>query len=374
MRAHLTDVSVRALKPATEQYRVWDTKTPGFGVAVNGRTKSWIVMYGAQRVLKVLGRYPDLPLSDARKKALVHLGTQPEPTRAPRFADAVQEFLAQHYAGKRPRVRSEAKRHLESHFVPAFGQKILTSISDGDIGRQLATLSHVPSEQLHAFRVLRTLLRWCTRPPRRYLRHSPLDGYEAPSQDRKGKRILTDEELTKVWQAATGERGALVRLLILWGARNGEVARIRRSWIENSVLTIPGEYTKNHRDHAIPLLPMALAILDAQPETGDYFFPGHWDCETHFQDGSWGKLKKEIAERSGVKGWQMRDIRRTFRSNLPKIGVSRDLAERLLNHVSGTRNELDEIYDRYDYLDEKRQALAKWEAKLAALMPLKAAA
>ena len=70
----------------------------------------------------------------------------------------------------------------------------------------------------------------------------------------------------------------------------------------------------------------------------------------------------------------MRDIRRTFRSNLPKIGVSRDLAERLLNHVSGARNELDEIYDRYDYLDEKRQALARWEARLAALMPQKLAA
>src|SRR3982074_2953879 len=116
MRAHLTDVSVRALKPAAKQYRVWDTKTPSFGVAVNGRTKSWIVMYGTQRVLKVLGRYPDLPLSDARKKALVHLGTQPPQTRAPRFANAVQEFLEQHYADKRPHVKSEAKRHLERHF------------------------------------------------------------------------------------------------------------------------------------------------------------------------------------------------------------------------------------------------------------------
>jgi integrase len=166
----------------------------------------------------------------------------------------------------------------------------------------------------------------------------------------------------------------MVRLLILWGARNGEVARIRRSWVEDSVLTIPGEFTKNHRDHAIPLLPMAKAILDAQPETGDYFFPGHWDVETHFQDGSWTKLKKEIEKRSGVKDWQLRDIRRTFRSNMPKLGVSRELAEILLNHVTGTRNELDEIYDRYDYIDEKREALRKWEAKVASLIPLRIAA
>jgi hypothetical protein len=70
--------------------------------------------------------------------------------------------------------------------------------------------------------------------------------------------------------------------------------------------------------------PFVIALAFAAP-------PGRWDFGAHFQDGSWGKLKREIAERSGVQGWQMRDIRRTFRSNLPKIGVSRDLAERLLN-------------------------------------------
>jgi hypothetical protein len=46
----------------------------------------------------------------------------------------------------------------------------------------------------------------------------------------------------------------------------------------------------------------------------------------------------------------------------------------LINHVTGTRNELDEIYDRYDYIEEKCRALARWEAKLKALLPLQVAA
>jgi integrase len=369
----LTDLSIRALK-ADAQTDYWDTKMPGFGIRVGKRAKTFMVKKDNRRIN--VGRYPDMSLADAKREGrriMAETSAPPRP-RNVKFAEAVKEFIEQHYADKRPRVRAEAKRLLENHFGSAFDQKDLTSITDEDIGDQLANLAHVPSEQLHAFRALRTFLRWCIRPPRRYLPHSPLEGYEAPSQDRKGKRILSDDELMKVWEASEGQYGAMVRLLVLWGARNGEVARTRRSWIENGVLTIPGEFTKNHRDHAIPLLPMALAILEAQPNTGDFYFPGHWDFETHFQDGSWGKLKREIAKRSGVQGWQMRDIRRTFRSNLPKIGVSRDLAERLLNHVSGTRNELDEIYDRYDYLDEKRQALARWEARLAALMPLKVAA
>jgi len=55
------------------------------------------------------------------------------------FTDIDREDVAGLRADKRPRVKSEAKRHLESHFIPIFGQKILTSITDGEIGRQLAT-------------------------------------------------------------------------------------------------------------------------------------------------------------------------------------------------------------------------------------------
>jgi hypothetical protein len=93
MRAHLTDVSVRAFAASDKQVKVWDTKTPGFGVRINGRTKSWIVMYGQARTLKVLGRYPELSLADARKQALVYLGAQPNPSpraRRTRYARLVR--------------------------------------------------------------------------------------------------------------------------------------------------------------------------------------------------------------------------------------------------------------------------------------------
>jgi len=175
--------------------------------------------------------------------------------------------------------------------------------------------------------------------------------------------------LVKVWNACEGQFGAMVRLLILWGTRNGETGRLRRDWIDGDVLTIPGAFTKNGRAHAIPLLPMAKAVLDEQPERGDFFFPGRLLSETHFNDGSWGKFKKALEKRSGVRNWQLRDLRRTFRSNMAKLKIRREIAEQLLNHVTGAnRNELDEIYDRYDYLDEKREALEKWENRLHGLI------
>ena len=161
----------------------------------------------------------------------------------------------------------------------------------------------------------------------------------------------------------------MIRLLILWGARNGEVSRIMRTWIEKGVITIPGEHTKNGRDHAIPLLPMARAVLAEQRSNSAYFFPGRQNADTHFADGSWGKPKGRLDKRAGVTGWQLRDIRRTFRSSMPKLGVRREIAERLLNHVSGkNKSELDEIYDRYEYIAEKRQALQKWEQHVTDLL------
>lgn len=373
MKTVLTDLSVRALKaPARNATTVWDKNSPvGVRVTQNG-IKTFIVMIGSGR-RRAIGRTNVLTLVEARAEAKRILAEKTlgitKKVANVKFVAAVQNFLDENYKGKSPRSRHEAKRLLENHFLPAFRHANLPDITDDEIGKQLKRLSHVPSEQLHAFRVMRAFLRWCTRPPRRYISHSPLEGYEAPSEDKKGTRILTDNELVKVWRACEGSFGSMVRLLILWGTRNGETGRLQRAWIEDKLLTIPGEFTKNGRAHAIPLLPLANSILKEQPNRSDYFFPGRWDVDTHFNDGSWGKYKQEIENCSGVKNWQLRDLRRTFRSNLAKLRVPREIAELLLNHVTGAnKNELDEIYDRYDYLDEKREALAKWEARLKSLL------
>ena len=359
-----TDLSVRSLKPGT----YFDTKTPAFGMRVGTHRRTWIVLKGARSTKLKLGHYPQLPLSEARKQALIALGSPYAPKETGiTFAVAVPIFLEEHYKDKKPRTKSEAARLLGR--FPQLQKKPLPEISDDDIKRQLDTLSGVPSEQLHAFRAMRTMFRGCTRPPHRYIQHSPLEGYAPPSEDRKGDRILTDRELAKIWRDCEGPFGAMIRLLILWGTRNGETARTKRSWIEDELLTIPGAFTKNGRSHSIPLLSMAKKILAEQPAEGNYYFTGNRGADSHFNDGSWGKLKIELDKKSKVTNWQVRDLRRTFRSNMAKLGISREICEVLLNHVTGAnKNQLDEIYDRYDYLSEKRDALSKWEQRLECIL------
>jgi hypothetical protein len=370
----LTDLSVRAIKPpARGQVTVWDKNSPVGVRASVGGSKSFVVMVGSgQR--KVIGRVGIVSLAEARAEAKRILAEKTlgltKVVSAINFETAVVLFLEDNYKNARGRrTKSEAKRLLEKHFVPPFRKCPLSDITDHDIGVQLAKLSTTPSAQLHAFRTLRTMLKWCTRPPRRYIPHSPLEGYQAPSNDKKRTRILTDAELVKVWNAADDEHGGIVRLLILWGTRSGETVRLQRTWVEDGFVTIPGDYTKNGRAHAIPLLSMAKAILGRQVSNSAYFFPGRLLTDEHFKDGSWSKVKRALDKKSGVKDWQIRDLRRTFRSNMAKLRVRREIAEILLNHVTGAnKNDLDEIYNRYDYLDEKREALEKWETRLQELL------
>jgi hypothetical protein len=110
---------------------------------------------------------------------------------------------------------------------------------------------------------------------------------------------------------------------------------------------------------------LASTILNERPDAGDHYFPGRYSNETHLTAGALNRMKREVQEDSGTSGWQLRDIRRTFRSNMARLKVPREVCEVLINHAPPV---LDEIYDRYDRLDEKREALAKYEAFLLALL------
>src|SRR5437868_10006810 len=234
-QVHLTDLSVRALEGSKCYISYMDTRTPGFGVRVGLRSKTWIIVRGKSRERVTIGRYPDLSLAEARAEAKRLLSTAPEPKVVSiTFADARKKYLEQNYRTSKSRWPALVKRLLTKHFK-GFDREQLADISDDDIRKALDKLADRPSEQLHAFRAIRALLKWCCRPPRRWLRHSPMEGYEAPGTQRKGTRILTDDELKAVWNASGEGSRQVFRLLILWGTRNAETTGIKRKWSKDGV-------------------------------------------------------------------------------------------------------------------------------------------
>ena len=47
-----------------------------------------------------------------------------------------------------------------------------------------------------------------------------------------------------------------------------------------------------------------------------------------------------------------------------RLGVTKDIRARILNHVDGAHSVTDAVYNQHEFLTEKRAALQLWEAEL----------
>jgi integrase len=367
-KAHLTDIVVQRLKlPGT----YFDATTPAFGIRVGKHRKAWIVMRGRERVRTRIGHYPSLSLAEARKQAHKLLGEEPEKKSSLTFEQARAKYFEVHTPKLKPRTRHEAERLLNRHF---HWRKKLADITADDIASAVEAI-RAPSEAWHAFKEVRTFFRWCVP---RYIKHAPTEGLKSPSKYIPRKRVLTPIELKSVWVAAgrAGHPfGTIIRLLILTGQRYGEIVSLRREYINTSERTITLPETKNGRQHTFPFGQMAADILETVPRlnTTALLFPGR-DPQEPWK-GS-GKAKFYLERHPPIRPWTLHDLRRSASTTWASLKVPPHIVERLLNHQLGTLQSggiitaVAEIYNCHLYLDEMRDAVAKYEAYLSGLLPL----
>ena len=171
-------------------------------------------------------------------------------------------------------------------------------------------------------------------------------------------RILTDDELGRIWLAAenAGPFGGVVRLLLLTAQRRAKVIRMRWAEIsDDGTWTIAKESREKGTAGAIALPEQALAIIHAQPCYGDnpFVFAGRGLA---VPIGGISKFKAALDRAAGVSGWKLHDLRRTARSLMARAGITSEHAERTLGHALGG---IEGTYDRYDYRGEKASALER---------------
>ena len=135
---------------------------------------------------------------------------------------------------------------------------------------------------------------------------------------------------------------------------------MRRSQIVDECWHLSREDTKNKQLHIVPLSQQALTIVDQLLEKDGEFLIKTGRTGDKPVNG-FSKAKVQLDRLSGVTDWKFHDIRRTIATNLSKLGVDRFLLQRVMNH---TDKSVTKIYDRYSYLEEKRDALQKWADKL----------
>jgi integrase len=198
---------------------------------------------------------------------------------------------------------------------------------------------------------------------REYLDSNPAAAVKKRKIEASRDRVLSDDELRAIWQAAdrlSDPSRALAKAWILTGQRRDEVRCMawREVDLSRAVWTLPAARNKGKRDHEIPLPPAMVALLDALPRRGRPVF-----TTDGLKPYAGQKRLKAILDReSGVKGWTFHDIRRTVSTGMAALHVAQDAIDRVLNHAKGT---LAGTYNRHEYLEAKRAALEAWAKRVA---------
>src|SRR5262249_17316317 len=190
---------------------------------------------------------------------------------------------------------------------------------------------------------------------------NPVIGTPRPSEGEPRERVLDDLEIAAIWRACgDDDYGRIVRLLILLGARRAEVGGMERPEIdlERGTWTLPAARSKNGRAHTLPLMPMALGIIEGVRRIvgRDKLFGVRADRGF----STWAQDKRGLDTRSGVANWTIHDVRRSVATRLADLGVAPHVIEAILGHVSGHKRGVAGIYNRSSYEREVRAALALW--------------
>jgi integrase len=280
----------------------------------------------------------------------------------------------------------EAKRDLERDALRKWRSRPVASISrrdvidliDGIVERGAGVQAN------RTLTRLRALFDWAIDKER--LAILPADRMKQPTQERARDRVLSDDELRWLWQACDvvgSPFGPLVRLLVLTAQRRDEVASMTWSEIslDRRVWIIPRHKAKNDCEHEVQLSDFAvieLRRLRSLPRigdglvfttTGDTPVSGFSKSKRRIDHAMMTAKRAELgAAASVIAPWTLHDLRRTATTGMAGLKVPPHIADKVLNHTGGTISGVAAIYNRFAYLEERREALQAWGSCITKLV------
>jgi integrase len=299
-------------------------------------------MYGKDRKREIIGHYPDLGLKEARdqaKRLMVDRNT-PNPISVPKpFLEAVAGFLEANKARIKPSTHEQYGYYLRKM---AF-QKNVGELTKADVNAGLAHWQAKAWAQNYAHSALRVFLNWCL--DQGIIATHPLIRSKEPNKVKSRDRVLSDEELGRIWRCTTDTPyGRILRVLILTGQRRMEVGNLKPEDVQDGTITF---HTKGDRINVLPLTPLVKENL---------LLP--------FRFNNWGDAKANFDTDCGV-DFRHHDLRRTLATKLAGMGTPIIVIERILGHSYGGR--VFQTYQRHSYLDEMREALLKYESHILSI-------
>lgn len=363
---------------------LWDSDLSGFGcrIAASGKA-SWLVKKRlgaggreAPVIKHVFGDYEELPPDRARGEAIklisdiragVDLSQRKRQVRAEQHKAAADTFgsVVDLYLRRKTqpgRFWSELAGRFEREIIPHIGKDTtVASITKADMRAMIEAKEEThPVAARTLFEALRPFFKWCVE--RDIIAMSPLQNLTPPPVPAARERVLTDDEIRSFWDA-TYKMGwpfcPVYRLLLLTAQRRDEVAGMRRSEIDlaRGEWIIPGARTKNGKEHLVHLSPQAIAILQDIATTTDLVFTS---TGTTAPSG-FSRAKSNLdAFMLPSKPWRIHDLRRTAATGMAGLGFQPHVVERVLNHVSGAQGGLVGVYQRFEFVAERKKAIEAW--------------
>jgi integrase len=153
--------------------------------------------------------------------------------------------------------------------------------------------------------------------------------------------------------------------------RRSEIDLAKRTW------TLPRQRAKGDREHEVQLSQVAMDILRSLPRIAgigngqDGFL---FTTTSRTPVSGFGNAKRRLdalmaeercrslrlSENSKIPDWRLHDLRRTAATGMARLGFPPHVVDKVLNHVSGTIRGVAAVYNRFEYLDERRAALEAW--------------
>jgi integrase len=368
-RKILTDKMVAALPRKRKRYTVADPEQRSHYVRVPPQGPAVYVAvardpYGKQ-IWATLGSADVLSIEQAREKAREVLrrvkegkpALEPPPVKPDSFQSVADNWIKRHVAAKGLRTQPTIERILRKLIYPHWGEREFASLRRSDI---TALLDHVedhcgPHQADQVLAIVRSVSNWYAARNDGYLSPFVRNMRRVDPQARKRSRILTDDELRRVWKAASGTTfGAFVQLALLTAQRRNALIRMQWADLDGDVWRMPKEPRAKGVGGDLKLSPLALETIHAQPKlaSNPYVFVGRASGPFN----GFAKAKTVLDKASGVTGWRIHDLRRTARSLMSRAGVISEHAERVMGHaIAGVEG----VYDVHTYGPEKAVVLGK---------------
>jgi integrase len=384
-RIKLTKSAIDALPTLKSDVVYWDVASSGFGVKVTPKgRKVFVVLYrtgGAGSKLRkyTIGPYGRVTLHQARVAAQKVFaakleGRDPAAEKreakrrivADRVEDLLEAFIAQRLSQNRS--AAEISRLLRREVGKPWAGRSIHAIGKRDVVEAISAIEQrgAPAAANKTLKSIKTFLRWCV--GRAILDQSPAEGVPLPAREVARDRVLGDQELAQVILAARkigGSYGGIVELLAFTGQRREEVARLQWEELDlgQRVWRLPRSRTKNAKAHVVHLSEQSMALLRRLDRRGPYVFSpvGNKPFQT------FSKAKRLLDQLSGVTGWRLHDLRRTCVSGMARLGIAPHVADKILNHQAGTISGVAAVYQRHEFLAERRAALDLWGAHVSEL-------